>query len=241
MGCLLEIAVQDLAGVLAAVDGGADRVELGSALSLGGVTPSAAMIEAAAGHGLPVHVLIRSREGNFEFTSDERQIMLADVRAALRYPVAGVVIGATSGGAVDRRFLAEVRELAPDVHLTFHRAFDTLADRPTGLTDLIELGIDRVLTSGGATNAPDALAELASLVALAAGRIEVMAGGGITAANVASVTACGVAAVHASAKTFVEEAMPIGLGALAGPGTSARAITDRQAVQALRAAIDAAG
>lgn len=238
MSWSLEIAVQDLAGVRAAMAGGASRVELGSALALGGLTPSLALIEAAVSLGLPVHVLIRTREGNFDFTEDERAVMLSDVRAAVRRRVAGVVVGATSGGAIDQAFVAEVRELAADVHVTFHRAFDTLADRAAALESLVGLGVDRVLTSGGASNAADALGELASLVRLADGRVEVMAGGGITAANVAAVARCGVDAVHASAKALIDEDVPIGLGTLAGPGRTQRAITDPAAVKALRSALD---
>lgn len=240
MTSILEIAVQDLDGVAAATDGGADRLEVCSALALGGLTPSLAFITAAVQRGLPVHVLIRCREGHFEFTQQERALMRADVRAALRCGVSGVVVGATSGGAIDRRFVAEVREDAAEAELTFHRAFDTLADQSSALEELIALGVDRILTSGGASSAPDALDQLSALVRIAAGRIELMAGGGITAANVAAVAATGVDAVHSSATVMIEDALPIGLGRLATPGASPRAITDLRAVQALRSAIGAA-
>lgn len=234
----IEIAVQDLDGAIAAAAGGADRVEVCSALALGGLTPSLAFITAAVQQGLPVHVLIRCREGHFEFTEQEQALMRADVRAALRCGVAGVVVGATTGGAIDRRFVAEIREVAAEVELTFHRAFDTVTDQASALEELIALGVDRILTSGGASSAPEALDELSALARLAHGRIQLMAGGGITSASVVAVAATGVDAVHASAKAMIEDTVPIGLGSLAGPGRSLRAITSLTEVRALRAALD---
>ncbi|MCE1174419.1 MAG: hypothetical protein LWW77_07405 [Propionibacteriales bacterium] len=235
----LEIAVQDLHGITAAAAGGADRVEICTALALGGLTPSVGFVTAAVEQGLPVHVLIRCREGHFEFTEQERALMIADLRAALRCGVSGVVVGATTGGAIDRRFVAEVREMAAAVEVTFHRAFDTLADRARALEELIALGVDRVLTSGGANIAADAREELSGLVEVADGRIQLMAAGGITSANVRAVAATGVDAVHASAKTMISDTLPIGLGTLAGAGQSQRAITSEAEVRALRAALDA--
>jgi copper homeostasis protein len=234
----IEIAVQDLDGAIAAAAGGADRVEVCSALPLGGLTPSLAFITAAVQQGLPVHVLIRCREGHFEFTDQERALMRADVRAALRCGVDGVVVGATTGGMIDRRFISEVRDEAAGVAVTFHRAFDTVTDQAGALEELITLGVDRVLTSGGASSAADALDKLSALVRLAHGRIQVMAGGGITSANVTAVAATGVDAVHASAKAMIEDPLPIALGTLAGPGRSQRAVTDLTLIRGLRAALD---
>jgi len=233
--------VQDPEGVLAAARGGADRLELCSALALGGLTPSAGLVVAAVAGGLPVHVLIRPRAGGFDYTDLERELVLTDVRRAVEFGAAGVVVGATRQGVVDVDLVLRVRELADSVDVTFHRAFDTLENREAALEQLIALGIDRVLTSGGATRAPDALSELAALVEQAAGRIQVMAGAGIDSASVVAVAATGVDAVHSSAKRLVSDPIPIGLGWLAGSVDAMREMTDEAHVRALRAALGVAG
>lgn len=233
--------MQDPEGVLAAARGGADRLELCSALALGGLTPSAGLVVAAVAGGLPVHVLIRPRAGGFDYTDLERELVLTDVRRAVEFGAAGVVVGATRQGVVDVDLVLRVRELADSVDVTFHRAFDTLENREAALEQLIALGIDRVLTSGGATRAPDALSELAALVEQAAGRIQVMAGAGIDSASVVAVAATGVDAVHSSAKRLVSDPIPIGLGWLAGSVDAMREMTDEAHVRALRAALGVAG
>jgi len=235
----LEIAVQDPDGVVAAVRGGADRIELCTALALGGLTPSAALIEAAVAAAQSVHVLVRPRPGGFEYSSAEATMILDDVRRALDAGARGVVVGAVRDGRVDTQLVARVRETVGSAEVTFHRAFDTLADRDQAIDLLAELGVDRVLTSGGASRATDALDDIARLVARADGRVEVMAGAGIDAATVGAVAATGVAAIHASAKRTVDETHQIDLGALARAGTSTREVTDELRVRALRTALDA--
>jgi len=238
---VLEVAVQDPGGAAAAARGGADRVELCSALALGGLTPSGGLVAAAVAVGLPVHVLIRPRAGGFDYTDAERALVYADVQGAVDAGAAGVVVGATRAGKADLDLVQRVRELAGQVEVTFHRAFDTLLDRAGALEQLIGVGVDRVLTSGGATRAPDALPELAALAEQARGRIQVMAGAGIDVASVAAVAATGVPAVHSSAKRLVRDPLPVGLGSLAESGEVVRETTDEQVVRALRAALDRAG
>lgn len=234
----LEIAVQDPEGALVAARAGADRVELCTALAIGGTTPSRALVQAAVATDLPVHVLVRPRPGGFDYSAAERAVILDDVRYALDAGAAGVVVGATRGDAVDEDLVAQARRVAGSAQVAFHRAFDTLTDRRAVLDVLVGLGVDRVLTAGGATRAPDALAELERLVAHAGGRIAITAGGGIDPSSAARVAATGVAAIHASAKRSVADALPIGLGSLAGAG-STREVTDEATVRALRAALDA--
>jgi copper homeostasis protein len=235
----LEIAVQDSDGVLAAVRGGADRIELCTALALGGLTPSAALIAAAVAAATPVHVLVRPRPGGFEYSASEALVILDDVRRALDAGARGVVVGAVRDGRVDATLVSQIREIAGPAEVTFHRAFDTLADRDRAVDVLAEIGVDRVLTSGGASRAIDALDALARLVARADGRVQVMAGAGIDESMVGAVAATGVAAIHASAKRAVDEAHQIDLGSLAGAGTSTREVTDERRVRALRTTLDA--
>jgi copper homeostasis protein len=235
----LEIAVQDPDGVMAAVRGGADRIELCTALALGGLTPSAALIAVAVAAATPVHVLVRPRPGGFEYSASEELVILDDVRRALDAGARGVVVGAVRDGRVDATLVARVREAAGAAEVTFHRAFDTLADRNQAVDQLAALGVDRVLTSGGASRAIDALDDLTLLVARADGRVQVMAGAGIDDTTVGAVAATGVAAIHASAKRAVDEAHQIDLGSLAGAGTSTREVTDERRVRALRTTLDA--
>lgn len=239
MSVALEIAVQDPDGIATAARAGADRIELCTGLALGGLTPSRALVEAAVAGPLPVQVLVRPRPGGFEYSAAERAVLLADVRAALATGAAGVVVGATTGGGVDLALVKTVRGLADGAEVTFHRAFDTLADRHTAVEHLAALGVDRVLTSGGASRAPDGMEELARLVEWADGRLQIMAGGGIDSRSVARVAGAGVVAVHASAKRSVDEVLPIALGSQAAAGAVTRETTDEDEVRALRAALAA--
>src|SRR5699024_3122399 len=125
----IELAVQDVAGTRIAADVGAGRVELGSALGVGGLTPSLGVIERAVAvgsdRGVGVHVLIRPRAGDFVFGRDEVAVMVADVRHAVGAGAAGVVIGAlTPTGEVDLPIVDALVEAAGDAEVTFHRAID---------------------------------------------------------------------------------------------------------------------
>lgn len=128
---LLEIVVQDVSGAVAAVRAGAERLELCSALTAtGGVTPGTGLLErvVAAVPEVGVHVLVRPRPGGFVYTSDEVEVMVAEIHAAARAGAAGVVVGAlTEDGRVDARVLGLLVEAAGDLEVTFHRAFDSLA------------------------------------------------------------------------------------------------------------------
>lgn len=222
-----ELAVQDMHGVAVAARLGVDRIELCSALPLGGVTPSLALVEAAA-PGPPAHVLVRPRPGGFHYTADEAALILRDVRLALDAGATGVVVGALDGDRVDTELIRRVLDAAAGAPVTFHRAFDTLPDPAAALETLIGLGVHRVLTSAGATDVADALPALAGLVTAAAGRIEIMAGGGVRPGLIDKIVRTGVPAVHASAKRTVAETMAIGLGSATGTG---RETTDEDAVR----------
>lgn len=228
----LELAVQDVAGATIAHHRGVDRMELCGALALGGMTPSAGLVRAAVDTGVPVHVLIRPRAGGFEYGPDERRLMLADVRAAVAAGAAGVVVGATREGRVDEEFVRHVVAVSPET--SFHRAFDALVDHDRGLDTLVRLGVTRLLTSGGGDRAVDRAEAIAHTVDRAGGRIQVMAGAGITAANVHVIAATGVAAVHASAKRHVDDPAGARLGSAADDGYDT---TDDGAVQELLAAL----
>jgi len=238
----LEVAVTSAAGAAAAAAGGADRVELCSALELGGVTPSTALVEACAGGPLPVHVLVRCRPGSFVYDDTELALMERDVRLAVRAGAAGVVVGAlTAAGGLDvdsvRRLVSAARDERADVQVTVHRAIDHCADVVAGAALLPSAGVDRVLTSGGAPAAAGALAVLVRMAAVL-GPVQLMAGGGVSPAAVPALVGAGVDAVHLSAKRRVR-----GTGghvALGAAGGTEHFVTDPVIVAAARAALDAA-
>lgn len=221
--------MSDQAGVRLALEEGADRIELCSCLEVGGLTPSAATVERAIaladGWAGFVHVLIRPRPGDFVYDDDELATMLRDVECACKEGVAGVVIGAlTEGGTIDLDKVAALRDAAAGRQVTFHRAIDVVADPRREVARLADGGLTRVLTSGGAARVRDGVTLIGDL-AKSEG-IEVMAGGGLTAADVALVGACGADAVHLSARRVVQ-------GHPAGPGggVAQYAVTDRATVR----------
>ncbi|MFD3510823.1 copper homeostasis protein CutC [Nocardia sp. NPDC058666] len=206
----LEFAVQDVAGALGARRVGADRVELCAALgSTGGLTPSIGTIEAVVGTGIPVHVLIRCRAGGFVYAdAAELAVMNADARAAVSAGASGLVVGAlTPDHRVDVEGLRRVLDgvAVEDIELTFHRGIDQIRDREAALDTLIAGGMTRVLTSGGAATCAEGLDELAAMVEHAAGRIQIMAGGGVTVGDIPALHRVGVDAVHLSARRVIAD------------------------------------
>ena len=199
----LEVCAGSLASAEAAAAGGAHRLELCQNLEQGGITPSYGLIRAVRARvALPVFVLIRPRPGGFFYSDEELRIMLADVAACRALGCAGVVLGALdAAGRVApgpcRALLAAAGPLA----VTFHRAFDLCPDPAAALEAVIDLGCQRVLTSGGQPSAAAGQAQLAALVAQAAGRVSIMPGAGITPANLPALAAAtGAREFHASAR-----------------------------------------
>lgn len=186
---LIEVCAGSVADVSAAMAVGADRVELCAALELGGVTPSIGMVEAAleSSH-LPVIVMLRPRAGGFCYDSDEFKVMLRDASRFLNLGVAGVAFG-----VLDRRQRVDIARAREIINLVkpretvFHRAFDFVADGPAALTELIEIGCTRVLTSGGQPTAVGGMKALRDLMDLGGSRIEIMPGGGIRADNISEI------------------------------------------------------
>ena len=235
----LEIAVQDVAGITVAAGAGVDRVELCSALALGGLTPSAGLVELAleAAGALPVHVLVRARPGDFSYVEDEVRVMAADVRRAVAAGAAGVVVGALRDGAVDAAALERLVDAAAGTEVTFHRAVDLLADPLAGVDELAAAGVRRILTSGGASRAVDGMPALRALVRAAAGRLEVMAGGGVTVESIADLAATGVDAVHLSAKRVRSTPGGFSIGSGTAEGSMEWDETDALLVARARAAV----
>ena len=185
----VEICVGDVASAEAAQAGGASRVELCGDLAAGGTTPSAGAIALACRRlAIPVHVLIRPRAGDFVYSGVELEVMRHDIEVAKTLGAAGIVMGVlTVDGTIDREQSASLAALARPLSLTFHKAFDEVSDHLEALETLVELGFDRVLTSGGQPTALEGVEMLAALVERARGRIAVMAGGRLDAESLARV------------------------------------------------------
>lgn len=239
---VLEIAANSLASALAAQEGGASRIELCSALELGGLTPSPGQVALVRDKlSIPVYVLIRPRAGDFAYAEEEHATMLADIAYCAAAGCDGVVVGAlTADGDVDVTRCRELVSAANGIDVTFHRAIDVCRDPATALEAIISLGCARVLSSGSAASAMDGSANLRRLIEQAAGRIEIMPGAGIDAGNIAALMAAtGAREFHASAKRALPPRvrfMPADALGMAGGETRSDAAEVRRIVEALREA-----
>lgn len=198
---LLEVCVDSLAGVEAAAGGGADRLELCARLDVGGLTPTREFVAAAlARTTLACHVMLRPRAGDFVSSRAELATMRAELKWIRASGARGVVLGVLDRERrIDTLRTRELVELARPLAVTFHRAFDQLVDLPAGLDDLISLGVERVLTSGGAPDAWHGRTRLRELVTRAADRIVVMPGGGVRVHNAPELLAeTGARELHSS-------------------------------------------
>jgi copper homeostasis protein len=184
---LIEAAVESLDAALEAVQGGAHRLELCTGLAVGGTTPPMQLVRDCHSRVvLPLFVLVRPRAGDFVYTDAEHRTMLEQIRRAQDARAHGIVTGTlTAAHEIAEDRTAELVDAALPWTVTFHRAFDVCVDQAAALERLIHLGVDRVLTSGGARTAPEGAAQIRRLVVQANGRIEILAGGGINPDNVA--------------------------------------------------------
>ena len=197
---LLEVCVADPDSLRAAVAGGAQRIELCSALEMGGLTPSPGLMRLAAQAPIPVYVLIRPRSGDFVFSPADLDAMLADIDAVRALGLAGVVLGASSpDGTLDRNALGRLSRAAEGLGRTLHRAVDLVPDLAEATETAVDLGFERILSSGGQRSALEGLEGLRAIPRAARGRLGVMAGSGLTPGNIrALLDAVPVDEVHSS-------------------------------------------
>ena len=233
----LEVCVDDTAGICAAVDGGANRIELCAALGVGGLTPSAGLMQIASEAPLPAMAMIRPRAGDFVWTATERAGLVAEIHAVQMAGLAGVVIGASlPDGRLDGETLEQLVQAADGLDITLHRAIDLTPDIDEAMHICAELGVKRILSSGGAKTA---LAGLDRLAAMAEKPdITVMPGGGVNAANVTDFAArLLLTEVHASCSVNAPAPHNPKISDFGFQTTDARA-TDVSSVTALRKALD---
>ena len=208
---LVEAAVETLDSALAADRAGADRIELCDNLGEGGTSPDGGLVAAIVERiRLPVFVLIRPRAGDFVYSKSEFEVMIRDIELTRTMGIAGIVTGALdASGRVDVKRTRSLVKAAGGLPVTFHRAIDSAADLSVALDDVIEAGVSRVLTSGGAPTAREGVEAIAALVLQARERVSIIAGGGIREHNVRDVIArTGVREVHGR---LVDEAQMRGL------------------------------
>ncbi|MEL6521308.1 MAG: copper homeostasis protein CutC [Pseudomonadota bacterium] len=201
----LEICVDTYQGALNAIEGGADRIELCSSLSEGGLTPSAGLMQAAARLTVPCYAMIRPRSGLFQFSDSEIDIMLKDIATAREAGLAGVVLGLQDKvGALHVPLLGKLVEAAGDLGKTLHRVIDVVPDPLAAVDQAISLGFERILTSGAQPFAPDGADLIGEMVSRAGERLSVMPGCGVTPENVGDlVRRTGASEVHAACRQRV--------------------------------------
>jgi copper homeostasis protein len=237
----LEICVDSVEGALAAQRGGAQRVELCDNLLEGGTTPSAGMIALTRQQiQLGLQVIIRPRGGDFCYSDLEFAVMQYDVNQAKQLGADGVVIGLLNpDGTVDKARTAALIDLARPLNVTFHRAFDMAVDPHQALEELIDLGVERVLTSGQESSALEGLDLISALVQQAEGRIIVMPGGGVNERNIHKIVRqSGVQEIHLSARSSVESAMHyrrshVFMGGTLRPPEFSRQIADSERIRSI--------
>ena len=227
MAGLLEVCVDSLASARAAISGGADRLELCSALAVGGLTPYAELLQQIRSESnIAIRCLIRPRAGDFLYTKDEILLMAAQIGNLKRLGADGFVIGCLNAdGALDKAAMAPLMEACGDCGVTLHRCIDVSADPEQTYLDAMELGIDTVLTSGAASSCCAGMETIRRLIALRDAHTgpEVLIGAGVNAGVIARFLqeVPGARAFHMSGKTEIEsgmrfrrEGVPMGLPGL---------------------------
>jgi copper homeostasis protein len=238
---LLEICSGSIDDAIEAEKGGADRVELCSALFLGGLTPSFGTIQEAKRRlKIPVVVMVRPRGGGFAYSEAEMASMERDTEAAVEAGADGVVFGILQAdGRIDVPRCKRIRELIGKRQAVFHRAFDVTPDPFEALEQLVDVGITRILTSGQKDSVPEGVELIRQLIERAGERIEIFPGGGIQSWNVKEIverTGCGQ--VHLTAwktmsDTSTQARAGIAFGGALHPPEDRFQVTDAEAVRQL--------
>jgi copper homeostasis protein len=208
----LEVCANSITSALAAQQGGATRIELCTNLHEGGTTPSAGQILTARKLlNIQLYVLIRPRGSDFLYSDAEFETMLADVKFCIEAGCDGIVTGILKAdGSVDKDRCIQLLQLAKSAGLgaTFHRAFDMCADYSAAMEDIIDIGFERILTSGGKNTAMEGASAINQLVKQAAGRISIMAGSGVNEQNVVDlIKATGVKEIHGTLLSKIKSKM----------------------------------
>ncbi len=237
---LVEICLEDVGGAAVAAAGGADALEVCAGLADGGTTPTLGFVRHCAEEapGLDIRVLVRARAGDFVHSAQEVDVMAADIGAVRSAVPAGTRLGFVLGtlepdGTVDTAAVRRLVAACGDAPVTFHKAFDSVPDKRSALGLLRDLGVTRVLTSGGRGPAVDHLPALADLVRRGGDDVRIAVGGGVRPANVARIVGeTGAREVHLRAPGSVRSA-----GVSAGYDDGSRSVTSAAVVAEVMAAL----
>jgi len=202
----LEICANSYQSALNAQEATAHRIELCSELTVGGVTPSFGLIkQVVEALSIPVFVLIRPRSGNFTYSKSEFEIMKQDIQICKDLGCSGIVSGVlNTDNTIDVKRTKALIELSKPLSFTFHRAFDCVPNPFEALEKLIDLGAERVLTSGQETSAENGLELLNQLKKIADNKIIILPGSGINPANASLFKNAGFSEIHASASKTIQ-------------------------------------
>lgn len=237
---IIEIACNDFATAKAAADGGADRLELCSALSEGGITPSFGILNQCREQiSIPVFPIIRPRGGDFLYTNDEYNIIKKEVQVCKELGFDGIVIGfLRKDGSIDTEKTKKVVDLAYPLEVTFHRAFDRCNDPLQALEEIIEAGCQRILTSGQQLKAMEGAALIKTLVDVADNRIIIMPGSGVHPSNIKQLAEqTGAVEFHASLRTTSPSNMTFIHASFADTDDYLNVSVDAEAIHALKKAL----
>lgn len=203
---LLEICANSYLSALNAQEAGAQRIELCSELSIGGITPSYGLLKKVTSDlHIQTFVLIRPRSGNFTYSETEFELMKLNIQLCKDLGVAGIVSGVLhADNTIDIERTKELIEASKPLPFTFHRAFDWTPNPEEALQQLINLGVQRVLTSGQSLSVMEGLETLKRLKTLASGKITILPGGGVSTENASTLKKEGFTELHASL-TILEE------------------------------------
>jgi copper homeostasis protein len=201
---LLEVCIDSLESAQNAIAGGANRLEVCSALELGGLTPSPGLVQQIKNiSNIPLHILIRPRSGDFSYSNSEFNTILQDIDYYKTADIKGIVCGILlNNGDIDMDRTRILVERSKPLSFTFHRAFDHVLDISKSLENLINLNIDRILTSGKQETAIQGIENINKLVKQAANRIIIMPGSGISSNNIKQLIRTGAEEFHMSGKTI---------------------------------------
>lgn len=240
MNYTIEIATTDFSTAEAAVKGGADRIELCSAISEGGLTPSFGLImQCREKFNLPIFPIVRPRSGDFLYSPDEFEIIRRDVLLSKEMNCDGVVVGfLKKDGSIDRERTEMVVNLAYPMEVTFHRAFDRCKEPFEALEEIIEAGCQRILTSGQQLKAEDGADLIRRLIVTANGRIIIMPGSGVKPSNIRALAEqTGAVEFHGALRNSIESSMDFQPPQFAAAGDYSNAWIDAEDVKALKDAL----
>ena len=202
----LEICANSYQSAINAQKAGADRIEICSELSVGGITPSYGLLKKISQEiKIPINVLIRPRSGDFCYSDDEFEIMKKNIKLCKKFGFNGIVSGVLNAdNSIDIQRTKELITLSNPLSFTFHRAFDCVLNPEKSLEILIKIGVDRILTSGLEEKAKDGIELLKKLQKIAENKLIILAGSGINSKNALHFKEAGFKEIHTSASKIIQ-------------------------------------